>query len=84
MAAPPATTASSPSTATSTPTTTSGSGWASASRPGRQPGADYVLKRPGAAERAVLAQAVEEAADAVEAIVTEGVDVAMSRFNGAG
>ena len=35
--------------------------------PGRQPGADYVLKRPGAAERAVLEVAVEAAADAVEA-----------------
>jgi PTH1 family peptidyl-tRNA hydrolase len=52
--------------------------------PGRQPGADYVLRRPGAAERATLAQAFEEAADAVETIVTQGVDAAMSRFNGAG
>lgn len=52
--------------------------------PGRQAGADYVLKRPGATERVVLSQAVEDAADAVEAIVTEGVDVAMGRFNGAG
>ncbi len=51
--------------------------------PGRQPGADYVLKRPGAAERARLAVAVEEAADAVEAIVTEGVQAAMTRFNAA-
>ena len=52
--------------------------------PGRQAGADFVLKRPGAAEREVLARSVEEAADAVEAIVTEGVDAAMGRFNGAG
>jgi peptidyl-tRNA hydrolase, PTH1 family len=52
--------------------------------PGRQPGADYVLRRPGAAERATLTQAFEEAADAVETIVTQGVDAAMSRFNGAG
>jgi PTH1 family peptidyl-tRNA hydrolase len=52
--------------------------------PGRQPGADYVLRRPGASERATLAQAFEEAADAVETIVTQGVDAAMSRFNGAG
>lgn len=52
--------------------------------PGRQPGADYVLKRPGAAERAVLEVAFEEAADAVEAIVTEGVDTAMTRVNTAG
>lgn len=49
--------------------------------PGRQPGADYVLKRPGAAERAILVEAIERAADAVEAIVTEGVEAAMNRFN---
>jgi PTH1 family peptidyl-tRNA hydrolase len=52
--------------------------------PGRQPGADYVLKRPGAAEREVLAAVVEEAADAVELIVTEGAAKAMTRVNGAG
>ncbi len=52
--------------------------------PGRQPGADFVLKRPGAAERAVLAAAVEEAADAVEAIATEGVEAAMNKVNTAG
>jgi PTH1 family peptidyl-tRNA hydrolase len=51
--------------------------------PGRQPGADYVLKRPGAAERAVLDVAIEVAADAVEAIVTEGPDAAMNRVNAA-
>ena len=51
--------------------------------PGRQPGADYVLKRPGSAERAVLDVAVEAAADAVEAIVTEGPDAAMNRVNAA-
>jgi PTH1 family peptidyl-tRNA hydrolase len=49
--------------------------------PGRQSGADYVLKRPGSAERAVLDVAIEEAADAVEAIITEGVAAAMNRFN---
>ncbi len=52
--------------------------------PGRQPGADYVLKRPGAAERQVLADAVEKAADAVELVVTEGVSRAMTQVNGAG
>ena len=51
--------------------------------PGRQPGADYVLKRPGAAERAVLDVAIEVAADAVEAIATEGPDAAMNRVNAA-
>jgi len=49
--------------------------------PGRQPGADYVLKRPGAAERAVLVEAIEVAADAVEAIITEGLSAAMNRVN---
>ena len=52
--------------------------------PGRQSGADYVLKRPGAAERAVLAVAIEEAADAVELIVAQGVEVAMNRVNSGG
>jgi PTH1 family peptidyl-tRNA hydrolase len=52
--------------------------------PGRQPGADFVLKRPGAAERAILDVAIEEAADAVEAIVTEGVAAAMNRVNASG
>lgn len=49
--------------------------------PGRQAGADYVLRRPGAAERTLLDVAVQTAADAVEAIVDEGVDAAMTRFN---
>jgi len=49
--------------------------------PGRQAGADYVLRRPGAAEREVLDVAVEVAADAVEAIVAEGIEAAMNRFN---
>ncbi len=49
--------------------------------PGRQPGADYVLHRPGKAEREVLDVAVEVAADAVEVIADEGTDTAMLRFN---
>lgn len=49
--------------------------------PGRQQGADHVLRRPGKQERTELDIAIEEAADAVEAIVTDGVDVAMNRFN---
>ncbi len=51
--------------------------------PGRQSGADYVLKRPGAAERAVLEAAIEEAADAVELIVSSGPEAAMNRVNSA-
>src|SRR5665213_2113988 len=49
--------------------------------PGRQPGADYVLKRPGSAEREILAAAAEMAADAVELIATVGVETAMNRIN---
>ncbi len=52
--------------------------------PGRQPGADYVLKRPGAAERSLLDVAIEQAADAVEAIAGEGVEAAMNRVNTSG
>ena len=49
--------------------------------PGRQSGADYVLKRPGKAERAELDVAIVEAADAVEAILTDGFDAAMNHAN---
>jgi PTH1 family peptidyl-tRNA hydrolase len=49
--------------------------------PGRQAGADYVLKRPGKDEREALAVAAEVAADAVELIATAGVEAAMNRVN---
>lgn len=49
--------------------------------PGRQQGADHVLRRPGKAERAELDVAIEEAADAVEAIATDGMEAAMGRYN---
>ena len=49
--------------------------------PGRQSGADYVLKRPRKPEQVELDVAVVEAAEAVETIFTEGVAVAMNRFN---
>jgi len=52
--------------------------------PGRMQGADHVLRRPGRAERAELDVAVEEAADAVETILAEGVAAAMNCFNGRG
>jgi PTH1 family peptidyl-tRNA hydrolase len=52
--------------------------------PGRQPGADFVLRKPGATERAVLVEAIGAAADAVEAIVADGVDLAMTRVNAPG
>lgn len=49
--------------------------------PGRMEGADYVLRRPGKAEREELDVVVAEAADAVELMLAEGVDAAMNRFN---
>ncbi len=52
--------------------------------PGRQPGADYVLKRPARAERELLDGAIELAADAAESIVTDGFDATMNRVNTAG
>ncbi len=44
-------------------------------------GADYVLKRPPAAERRELEVVIEEAADAVETVIGNGISEAMSRFN---
>jgi peptidyl-tRNA hydrolase, PTH1 family len=49
--------------------------------PGRQEGADHVLRKPGKAERAELEVAVQEAADAVELILAEGPAPAMTRYN---
>jgi peptidyl-tRNA hydrolase, PTH1 family len=49
--------------------------------PGRQQGADHVLRRPGKAERIELDVAIAEAADAVELILTQGVEAAMGRVN---
>ena len=49
--------------------------------PGKAQGASHVLKRPTKAERAELAVVVEEAADAVEMILAEGVAAAMNRYN---
>jgi len=46
--------------------------------------ADYVLRRPGKADRLVIDVAVERAADAVETILTEGPIVAMNNHNGSG
>jgi peptidyl-tRNA hydrolase, PTH1 family len=49
--------------------------------PGRQAGADHVLRRPGRADREALDVAIELAADAVEAIAADGLEAAMNRFN---
>jgi PTH1 family peptidyl-tRNA hydrolase len=52
-------------------------------RPVRDPEriADWVLSEPGPAERALLDEAVARTADAVEAAVVHGIDIAMNRFN---
>jgi peptidyl-tRNA hydrolase, PTH1 family len=49
--------------------------------PGRQDPADFVLKPFSGAERKELDLLVERAADAVEAIVLEGLDRAQQQFN---
>jgi PTH1 family peptidyl-tRNA hydrolase len=50
-----------------------------------QPGdekADYILSRFSRAERTLVDAAVETACDAVEAVLTDGLEAAMNRFNG--
>jgi peptidyl-tRNA hydrolase, PTH1 family len=47
----------------------------------KERGADHVLNRFGKRERAEIDVAIEQAADAVEAIARDGVDAAMNRFN---
>jgi PTH1 family peptidyl-tRNA hydrolase len=49
--------------------------------PGREEGANHVLRRPGKSERTELDVAIEQAADAVEMIVREGVEAAMGVYN---
>jgi peptidyl-tRNA hydrolase, PTH1 family len=49
--------------------------------PGKRQGADHVLRRPSKADKEALDVAVEVAADAVEAILGEGPDAAMNRYN---
>ncbi|MHB8467365.1 MAG: aminoacyl-tRNA hydrolase [Acidimicrobiales bacterium] len=49
--------------------------------PGRKEGVDHVLGRPTKSERSSLAVSVEEAADAVEMILHDGVAAAMNQFN---
>jgi PTH1 family peptidyl-tRNA hydrolase len=49
--------------------------------PGRAEGVEHVLKKPGKADRLLLDVCVVEAADAVELILTEGVDAAMNKVN---
>ena len=49
--------------------------------PGSRQGADHVLRRFSKAERKEIDVTLEEAADAVELILAEGIDVAMNRVN---
>jgi PTH1 family peptidyl-tRNA hydrolase len=49
--------------------------------PSKEQGADHVLKRFGKRERAEIDVTLEQAADAVECIATDGIDAAMNRFN---
>ena len=49
--------------------------------PGREDGANHVLRRPGKTERAELDIAIEHAADAVEMIVRDGAAAAMGVYN---
>ncbi len=49
--------------------------------PSKEQGVDHVLRRPSRSERVELDIAVQEAADAVEAILADGVDAAMNRYN---
>jgi PTH1 family peptidyl-tRNA hydrolase len=48
---------------------------------GKERGADHVLRAPSKREQTEMAVTVQEAADAVEAIVTDGVAAAMTRYN---
>jgi PTH1 family peptidyl-tRNA hydrolase len=49
----------------------------------KEQGADHVLSKPSKAERTELEIIVQDAADAVELIVTAGPEAAMQRFNAA-
>jgi PTH1 family peptidyl-tRNA hydrolase len=49
--------------------------------PSKERGADHVLSRASKREREQMAATIEEAADAVESIVTDGIDPAMNRYN---
>jgi PTH1 family peptidyl-tRNA hydrolase len=49
--------------------------------PGRQDPADYVLRDFSTAERKDLGYLVDRAADAVEALLSEGLDAAQNAFN---
>jgi PTH1 family peptidyl-tRNA hydrolase len=49
--------------------------------PSKEQGVDHVLRRFSKRERTDIDVTLEQAADAVECIVTDGIDAAMNRFN---
>ena len=52
--------------------------------PGRMAGKDFVLRRFSPAERETIDVVVEEAGDAVETLVTAGLEPAQNRYHGRG
>lgn len=42
---------------------------------------DFILEKINKEERKILDEAVCEAADGVDTILTEGIDIAMNKFN---
>jgi peptidyl-tRNA hydrolase, PTH1 family len=50
--------------------------------PSKERGADHVLSRVSKRDREQMDVTIEEAADAVELIAIDGIDVAMNRYNG--
>jgi peptidyl-tRNA hydrolase, PTH1 family len=50
--------------------------------PSKERGADHVLKKIPKAEKALIDVCIQEAADAVELIATDGPEAAMNRYNG--
>jgi len=49
--------------------------------PGKRQGANHVLRKPSKADKDALDVAVEVAADAVEAILNDGPEAAMNKYN---
>jgi PTH1 family peptidyl-tRNA hydrolase len=49
--------------------------------PGRQSPADFVLSDYSSAERKILPFQIDRAADAVETLITDGLEKTQSRFN---
>jgi peptidyl-tRNA hydrolase, PTH1 family len=49
--------------------------------PGRQSPADFVLSDYSSTERKILPFQVDRAADAVECLITDGLEKTQSRFN---